>query len=154
MLSGKCARIQLGARGVGWMGALHPALAEAFGLDAEVLLFEIELDAFEAKRPGLYRAISKYPQVQRDLSLLADSTVSAAQIEALVRSKSSNLLKAFHVFDYYIGASIPEGKKSLGIALILQDENRTLTEQDVTPLMDGVMAALEQELGVQVRDGA
>lgn len=151
---GKCARIQLGERGVGWMGAMHPALAEALGLDTEVLLFELELDAFEAKRPALYRAISKYPQVQRDLSLLADEVVSAAQIEAVVRSNSSNLLKAFHVFDQYTGESIPDGKKSLGIALILQNENRTLTEQDIAPLMDGVMTALEDELGVDVRDGA
>jgi phenylalanyl-tRNA synthetase beta chain len=150
---GKSSRIMKGARAVGWMGALHPALAEVLGLDTEVLLFEITLDAFEATRPELYRAISKYPQVQRDLSLLADDTVSADQIEAVVRSKSSELLKAFHVFDHYTGASIPDGKKSLGIALILQDENRTLTEQDVTPLMDGVMTGLEQELDIQVRDG-
>jgi len=151
---GKSARIMMGERAVGWMGALHPALAEAFDVDTDVLLFEIELDAFEANRPELYRAISKYPQVQRDLSLLVDNTVSAAQIEAVVRSKSSDLLKAFHVFDHYTGASIPDGKKSLGIALILQDENRTLTEQDVTPLMEGVMTALRQELAIQVRDGA
>jgi len=150
---GKSARIMMGERAVGWMGALHPALAEVLGLDTEVLLFEIKLDAFETTRPALYRAISKYPQVQRDLSLLVDCHVSASQIEDVVRSKSAELLKAFHVFDHYTGASIPEGKKSLGIALILQDERRTLTEQDVTPLMDGVMAALEQELGVHVRDG-
>lgn len=150
---GKSARIMQGARAVGWMGALHPALAEVLGLDTEVLLFEIKLDAFEVIRPELYRAISKYPRVQRDLSLLADDTVSADQIEAVVRSKSSNLLKAFHVFDHYTGASIPDGKKSLGIALILQDENRTLSEHDVTPLMESVMKALEQELSIQVRDG-
>jgi phenylalanyl-tRNA synthetase beta chain len=150
---GKSARIMMGERAVGWMGALHPALAEVLGLDTEVLLFEIKLDAFETTRPALYRAISKYPQVQRDLSLLVDSHVSASQIEDVVRSKSAELLKAFHVFDHYTGASIPEGKKSLGIALILQDERRTLTEQDVTPLMDSVMAALEHELGVHVRDG-
>jgi phenylalanyl-tRNA synthetase beta chain len=150
---GKSARIMMGKRAVGWMGALHPALADVLGLDTEVLLFEIKLDAFEVTRPALYRAISKYPQVQRDLSLLVDSAVSASQIEAVVRSKSAELLKAFHVFDHYTGASIPDGKKSLGVALILQDERRTLTDQDVTPLMDSVMAALEHELGVHVRDG-
>ena len=85
--------------------------------------------------------------------MLVDSTVSASQIEAVVRSNSAELLKGFHVFDHYTGASIPDGKKSLGIALILQDEKRTLTEQDVTPMMDRVMAALQQELGIQVRDG-
>ncbi|NCT56583.1 MAG: phenylalanine--tRNA ligase subunit beta [Legionella sp.] len=150
---GKSARIMLGERAVGWMGALHPALAEVFGLDTEVLLFEIKLDAFEATQTPLYRAISKYPQVQRDLSLLVDQTISASQIETVVRRKSAELLKAFHVFDHYTGTSIPENKKSLGIALILQDEHRTLTEQDITPLMENVMAALESELGIHVRDG-
>ncbi|MDF1827238.1 MAG: phenylalanine--tRNA ligase subunit beta [Legionellaceae bacterium] len=150
---GKSARIMHGARAVGWMGALHPALAEVMGLDTEVLLFEIKLDAFEATQRPLYHAISKYPQVQRDLSLLVDKRITASQIEAVVRAQSAELLKAFHVFDHYTGASIPEGKKSLGIALILQDEHRTLTEHDVTPLMEGVMASLESELGIHVRDG-
>ncbi|MCH9757012.1 MAG: phenylalanine--tRNA ligase subunit beta [Gammaproteobacteria bacterium] len=154
---GKSARLYQGERAIGWMGVLHPALVETFDLDAEVMLFEVDLDALSNTRHVRYQTISKYPQVRRDLSLLVDEAVTAGQIEDTVRAeilKVSNTLKAFHLFDQYTGEQVPEGKKSLAIALTFQDAARTLTEQDITPLIQGVIEVLEQQLSIQVRDGA
>ncbi len=154
---GKSARLYLGEQAVGWMGVMHPALAESFDLEAEVMLFEVALDALAETDHVRYQTISKYPQVRRDLSLLVDEAVTAAQIEAIVQatlSKASKALKAFYLFDQYMGEQVPEGKKSLAIALTFQDAARTLTEQDITPLIQAVIEALEQQLSIQVRDGA
>jgi phenylalanyl-tRNA synthetase beta chain len=154
---GKSARVYLAERAIGWLGALHPQLAEVFGLNAEVLLFEIDLDALGDAHAVRYQPISKYPQVRRDLSLLVDKTVLARQIEDVVRDTvvpMTQALKAFDVFDSYEGAQVPEGKKSLAITLTLQDTQKTLTEDDITSVMGAVMSALETELSAQVRDGA
>jgi phenylalanyl-tRNA synthetase beta chain len=153
---GKSARVYVAERPIGWLGALHPELGEMFGLNSEVLLFELDLEALNNTHTVRYQAISKYPQVRRDLSLLVDKTVLARQIEDVVRDTvvpMTQALKAFDVFDSYEGAQVPEGKKSVAIALTLQDIKKTLTEDDIKPLMDAVMRALETELGAQVRDG-
>ncbi|MCH9716408.1 MAG: phenylalanine--tRNA ligase subunit beta [Gammaproteobacteria bacterium] len=153
----KSARLYIEEQAIGWMGVLHPALSEAFGIDADVMLFEIKLDALEEAKHVGYQAISKYPQVRRDLSLLVDDGVPAAHIEQAVRSSIADdiyLLKAFHLFDQYTGEQVPEGKKSLAIALIFQDAKLTLTEQEIMPLIESVIHGLESALAIQVRDGA
>ncbi|MDX2346294.1 MAG: phenylalanine--tRNA ligase subunit beta [Legionella sp.] len=154
---GKSARLYLGARAIGWIGVLHPALAETFDINQDIMLFEIALDALEQTNQTRYQAISKYPQVRRDLSLLIDEAVLADQIEKITRaaiSAISNHLKAFYIFDQYTGEQVPEGKKSLAIALVFQDEKRTLTEEDITKPVKAAIDALEQALSAEVRDGA
>ncbi len=153
---GKSARLYLDERAIGWIGVLHPALAESFDLTDEVMLFEVALDALQPNDKVQYQSISKYPQVRRDLSLLVDEGLTAGEIEATVREATSNIsdsLQAFHLFDQYMGEQVPEGKKSLAIALIFQDAARTLTEQDITPLVQAVIEALDKAFSVQVRDG-
>ncbi len=156
---GKSARLYLGEEAIGWMGVLHPALAETFDIDQEVILFEVRLDALLKTQKAQYQSISKYPQVRRDLSLLVDEVVLANQIEQVARqamaalSNQGNHLKAFYIFDQYAGEQVPKGKKSLAIALIFQDEARTLTEEDITQSVQAVIHALEQELSAEVRDG-
>ncbi len=154
---GKSARLYLGERAIGWMGVLHPALAESFDVDAEVMLFEVALDILDSTERRRYKTISKYPRVRRDLSLLVDETVCASEIEVVTRkamAKASHLLQSFDWFDQYTGEQVPAGKKSLAIALTFQDAARTLTEQDITPLIESVIAALEEKLPIHVRDGA
>ncbi len=153
---GKSARVYLAERAIGWIGALHPECMEALGLSREVLLFEVALTALSDTPCVRYKPISKYPQVRRDLSLLVDKAVLARSIEDVVRDTvvpMTSALKAFDVFDSYEGAQVPDGKKSLAIALTLQDKTKTLTEEDITSVMDAVMRALEAELGAEVRDG-
>ena len=154
---GKSARLYVDKTPVGWMGVLHPALLESLDLDlkTDVMLFEIAYDAFKNKSNVRYQAVSKYPQVRRDLSLLMDEQITLEQVELLIRSHilaHTDTLKSFNVFDQYTGEQVPSGKKSLAIALVFQDAKRTLTEQDITPVMTVVIEALEQALAIQVRE--
>ena len=157
---GKSARIYLGEQAVGWIGVLHPALAESFDLTEEVILFEIALAPLVHTKPVQYQKISKYPQVRRDLSLLIDKAVHADEVEVVVRSViqalpyHANRLKAFYIFDKYMGEQVPVGKKSLAIALIFQDEQRTLTEEDIKQAVEAVITGLSAQLSAEVRDGA
>lgn len=152
---GQSARIMIGEREAGWIGVLHPRLLDALDLNVEIMLFELSLAALHIDKPVQYRQISKYPQIRRDLSLLVDVAVSAGQIEQAVREVvAQDLLKAFDVFDVYTGESIPVGKKSLAIALTLQDEKRTLTDTEINAVIDAILKKLDVEFSIVLREAA
>ncbi len=150
---GQSARILIGEREVGWMGVLHPRLVDALDINADVMLFELSLSELVHDKPANFQRISKYPQIRRDLSLLVSHDVSAWQIEAVVRDVvKGNLLKAFDVFDVYTGESIPVGKKSLAIALTLQDDSRTLVDTEVANVTSAILKELDDKFTIVLRD--
>jgi phenylalanyl-tRNA synthetase beta chain len=122
-------------------------------LNHEVMLFELSLDGLCQSMPVRYQAISKYPRIRRDLSLLVNAQVATSEIEQAVRAVvSAELLKSFDVFDVYMGASIPDGKKSLAIALTLQDDNRTLVDAEVNEVIAAVLKKLADDYSIALRD--
>lgn len=138
---------------IGWCGALHPRVIEALELSSDVLLFELNLELLTSKSKIVFHPISKYPKIRRDLSLLAANEITVGQIEQVIRSVIANeRLKAFDVFDVYRGKSIPEGKKSIGIALTMQDDTLTMTDEQVNALIDAVIRKLNLELAITLRE--
>ena len=152
---GQSARILIGDKPAGWVGALHPGLLEELGLSAEVILFELSLAPLNNDKPIRYQPISKYPQIRRDLSLLVNKSVTAGQIELAVREVvEPGLLKSLDIFDVYTGESIPADKKSLAMALTLQDEKRTLIDAEITAVIDTILKKLDVDLAIVLRDAA
>ena len=150
---GQSARILIGGKEAGWMGALHPRFLDELGLSTEVMLFELSLEALFHQNPIRYQHISKYPQIRRDLSLLVNTSVTAGQIEQAVREVvAPGWLKAFDVFDVYMGESIPSGKKSLAIGLTLQDEKRTLVDAEINAVIDTILKKLDVEFAIVLRE--
>ncbi|MBI2786924.1 MAG: phenylalanine--tRNA ligase subunit beta, partial [Legionella longbeachae] len=150
---GQSAQIKINGIPAGWMGVLHPRLADALDLHHDVLLFEIHLEALTNRVSPRYKSISKYPQIRRDLSFLVDADISVMEIELTVRSTvKENWLKSFDVFDLYKGEGIPLGKKSLAIALILQDENRTLVDTEINSLIGAIINTLENKFSIILRE--
>ncbi|MFZ4077434.1 MAG: phenylalanine--tRNA ligase subunit beta, partial [Legionellaceae bacterium] len=150
---GQSARIYRNDEPIGWLGTLHPRLADSFDVGFDVMLFECALGDTQVSDPLRYQPISKYPSIRRDLSLLLDSSVSVGRLEQVIRQVvSAERLKSFDVFDVYSGEGIPTGKKSIAIALTLQDEHRTLVDAEVNAIIDAVLKALWDELAVTLRD--
>lgn len=149
---GQTARIMLNDVEIGWLGTLHPRLLDALDLNQDVVLFELLIKPFTGQLPVRYRSISKYPQIRRDLSLLANNEITAAQIEKAVREVvTADLLKSFDVFDVYTGDSIPAGKKSLAIALTLQNDNRTLVDNEINTIISAILKKLQDEFAIILR---
>lgn len=150
---GKSAQIMVDGHAAGWIGVLHPRLADDLSLTDEVILFELNLAPLISKTVPQYKKISRFPSVRRDLSFLIDKNVSASQIEAAVRDVvSADRLKSFDVFDVYLGESIPADKKSLAIALTLQDGSRTLVDDDIQSMIEQIIAKLNQDFAITLRD--
>ncbi len=150
---GQSAEIKINGESAGWMGILHPRLADALDLQDDVLLFEINLAALIGHEAPRYKTISKYPQIRRDLSFLVDADISVMQIEAVVREViKENWLKSFDVFDVYTGEGVPHGKKSLAVAMTLQDESRTLVDTEINSLISAIINMLENKFSIILRE--
>lgn len=148
---GRTARIHLGDRAIGWLGALHPATASRWDLDDAAIVFELDLEeAFSAEIPR-YSAFSKFPSVRRDIAVVVDESVAAGALVAAARRAGGELLQEVLVFDLYRGSNIDSSRKSIALGLILQDTSRTLIDEDADVALAEIVSHLQTELGATIR---
>jgi len=139
---------------IGWLGELHPLVAESWELPA-ASCFEIDLDRLIAAAPVEtgYEDLIGYPPLRQDLAVVLPEDVPAARVLAAVREAAGELLRDVRVFDVYTGAQVGEGnRRSLALALSFRAADRTLTDEDVAPVHERIVAALGA-LGGELRHG-
>ncbi|WP_295334753.1 phenylalanine--tRNA ligase subunit beta [Flavobacterium sp.] len=95
--------------------------------------------------------IPKYPEVRRDLALLVDETIAFDAIYNIARQTEKSLLKDVNLFDVYQGKNLPEGKKSYAVSFTLQDNTKTLTDEQIDKIMSKLLKNMENELGASLR---
>lgn len=98
-----------------------------------------------------FQEISKYPEVRRDLALLVDQNLNYENLYNLAFKTEKDLLKKVNLFDVYQGKNLPEGKKSYALSFILQDEQNTLTENQIEKTMQKLTTKFENEFGAILR---
>jgi phenylalanyl-tRNA synthetase beta chain len=137
---------------VGWIGALHPDLAEALELKDETFAAELRLaPLLEAPADvARLRPIPRQPAVSRDLSIVCVRETEAAALLDRVRAAAGPLLREVSVADRYEGPPVPEGRMSLTLALRYQDSSRTLTGEEVEASVAAVTRALHGA-GAEIR---
>ena len=150
---GRCAAVSINGVHLGYMGQVHPLVAQNYGMDCEVYCAELSFTKmFEMQLPeATYVPLPKYPGVSRDLSLLCDEAVTVAQIEDVITANGGKLLRGVRLFDIYRGVGVPEGKKSMAFSLELRADDRTLTDSDSEGVITKVLAALKEKLDAVLR---
>ena len=152
-LPGSCAAVLAGADVVGVIGEVHPRTLEHFEIASEaVALFELDVDALAravSTEPVRYRAIARYPGALRDLAVVLDANVPAAQVQAIIERDA--LVSHATLFDVYEGADVAAGKRSLAYRVLFQAPDRTLVGDEVSQAMTTIVAALEREVGATLR---
>jgi phenylalanyl-tRNA synthetase beta chain len=148
---GRGARVARDGETVGYLGALHPQLAKALDLSADVHVLELALEPLLARRLPHAQAVPRFPAVRRDIAMDLPETVNWSQIEQLVRDTLGERLKELRLFDRYSGKGVEAGRKSLAMGLILQDASRTLTDDDADRCVREAVAALEQTCKARLR---
>ncbi len=128
---------------IGWIGELHPLVAAAWDLSG-ASCFELDLDRLIAAAPTdtAYEDLIGYPPLRQDIAVLLPQQVSAQQALTSARAAGGELLRDVHVFDVYSGPQVGEGRRSLALALSFRAADRTLTEEDVAPARERIVAAL------------
>jgi phenylalanyl-tRNA synthetase beta chain len=154
---GRGGRIQLGPKlTIGWFGEIHPALAESYDLSGPVAAFELDLDAIPEPRKKPTRAkpalkLNDLMGLSRDFAFLVDRDVAAGTILKAARSADKALVSGVDVFDVFEGKGVPEGKKSVAIAVTLQPQDHTLTDEEIDKVAAGIVAAVAKATGGTLR---
>jgi phenylalanyl-tRNA synthetase beta chain len=149
---GRSAAVAAGGIELGWVGDVHPLVARDWDLQ-DVAAFELDLDALvaQAGTTPVYEDLTSFPELREDVAIVVDAGVPAARVLEVVRDAGGELLARAEVFDVYRGEQIAEGRTSLAIALRFRAPDRTLTDADVAPVRERIVARLTDELGGELR---
>ncbi|WP_339071207.1 phenylalanine--tRNA ligase subunit beta [Pseudomonas idahonensis] len=148
---GQTARIERDGREVGYLGAIHPELAKNLGLDRPVYVFELVLGEVAQGRLPKFHELSRFPEVRRDLALLADRDVAASAVLDVIRENAGEWLTDLRLFDVYQGKGIDPHRKSLAVGLTWQHPSRTLNDDEVNSTTQNILTSLEQRLNATLR---
>ncbi|PXX90446.1 phenylalanine--tRNA ligase subunit beta [Marinobacter vulgaris] len=148
---GQTAELMRAGEHVGWLGTLHPQVQKKLELNGTILMFELFLNSIVSGYVPNFKDISKFPEVRRDLAIIIGSDVGFADVERVAKKHAGGYLTALRAFDVYEGESLGEGNRSLALSLFWQHPERTLNEEEVHSLFNGVIEALREELGATLR---
>jgi phenylalanyl-tRNA synthetase beta chain len=148
---GQTARIERDGRLVGFIGAMHPELAKTLGIDQPVFLFELVLAEIASGRMPKFSELSRFPEVRRDLALLADREVAASVLLDAIRGAAGEYLTDLKLFDVYHGKGIDPHRKSLAVGLTWQHPSRTLNDDEVNANIQNILSLLEQKFNATLR---
>jgi phenylalanyl-tRNA synthetase beta chain len=146
--------LQLGPKTLGAFGELHPAVIEALDARPPLAGFEVFLDAVPEPRSGRAKApihLSVFQPIERDFAFVVDHDLPADTLLHAARGVDRKLLSEIRLFDVYQGTGLPEGKKSLAITVVLQPQERTLTDADIEAFSQRLIAQVEKATGGQLR---
>ena len=149
---GRQANIMYRGNVVGYMGEVHPQVAENYSINERVYIavidmpYIVEYASFDRK----YTGIAKFPAVTRDISMVMKKEILVGQVEEIIEKKGGKLLESYQLFDIYEGEQILAGHKSVAYSITFRASDRTLEDKDVNEAMDKILNAL-QGLGIELR---
>ena len=136
------------------IGTVAPALARKFDVRQPVFAAEIcwqSLLKLVSRVKVKFQEMPKFPEVRRDLAVLIDENVAYADLCRAAQKSVKKILKQVSLFDVYRGDKIPEGKKQYAINFVLQDPEKTLTDQEVEKAMSRLLATFQNQFGAVLR---
>ncbi len=137
---------------VGYLGEIHPDVADTYGIGERAYVAVIDMPEItkRATFDRKYKGIARYPAVTRDISMVMPKEILAGQIEEVIEAKGGAYLESYALFDLYEGVQIKEGCKSMAYSIVFRAKDRTLEEADVSFAMEKILKALE-DMGAELR---
>jgi phenylalanyl-tRNA synthetase beta chain len=142
---GRSGAVRQGPRIVlGYFGELHPSAQDALGLEGHAVAFEVLLDQIADPKRKRRAApdLALFQPVRRDFAFLVPRRVGAEAVLRAVRGAERALIERSSIFDVYEGDNVAEGQRSLGVEIVLQPRERTLTDMDIEAVCAKVVAAV------------
>ncbi|MBR3844097.1 MAG: phenylalanine--tRNA ligase subunit beta, partial [Clostridia bacterium] len=143
---GRQASASINGEIVGRLGEIHPSTASEMDIDQKVYVAEINMEALYniPSKQIIYKPISQFPAITRDIALICDLKIPVATLEKTIHSVNNKLIQSVELFDVYEGNQIETDKKSVAYSIVLQSDNKTLTDEDCNAVMNKIFKALEQ----------
>ena len=149
---GQSAAIELDGKEIGFIGTIHPLIAQKLGLNGKAVVFEILWDAIANRRVVQAKEISKFPANRRDLALVVADNVPAGDIIDACKQAGGEKLTQVNLFDVYQGIGVASGHKSLAISLTIQDNEKTLEDDEINAVISAVLNEVKQRFNAELRD--
>lgn len=152
MHPGRTADILLDGETVGYVGQIHPTTAGDWDI-AETYALQVDLTSLlqAVETPVRYHTLPRFPSTTRDIAIVVDENVPAAEVKEVIESAGGSTLYSTSLFDVYQGENLTPGKKSLAFTLVYLDPERTLTDEEVSSAHDQVLRMLEEKTGAELR---
>jgi len=149
----RAASVKLNGEEIGFLGDLHPDVAEKFQLKGVPVVGELDLEKAieEAPLHKSFYPLPRYPASRRDLAVLVPRGVSAGEIEACIKAAGGGILESIALFDLYEGDPVPDGYRSLAYTIVYRSPDKTLTDEEVAGIHENVEQELYRRLNVLLR---
>ncbi|CDS49904.1 Phenylalanyl-tRNA synthetase beta chain [Polaromonas sp. CG9_12] len=156
MHPGRCASVSAAGRQIGFVGELHPQWRQSYELAQAPLLFELELDAVLQRQVPVFKAVSKFQLVERDIAVIVQESISHhAFMSAIREANTQDLLKKATLFDVYrpqhASLNLQMGEKSLAVRLVLSSNAGTLTEDAIDSAIQEIVVMLQIRFQARLR---
>ena len=150
---GRCANVFWHDHLIGTLGELHPMVLENYNIGSRAYVADLDFNILLqlAKEVKLFKAIPKFPAIERDMAVVVEESVTNYDVESVVKSVSGELLESVKLFDVYRGPQIGDGNKSVAYALVFRAQDRTLTDEEINPVFEAILKALEEKVNAQLR---
>ncbi len=144
--------IFINGKRAGFIGRLHPSIKEKLEIRGEPIIAEIDIEEVlsEGKRV-IYNEVSKYPPIVRDIAFVIDKSLSVSKLLNEIESHIGDMMEDLRVFDIYTGEKVGEGKKSVGVRIVFRSKEKSLTDDEVNRIVDGLINYLGERLGAKIR---
>ena len=149
---GKSAQILVDDQPIGWLGELHPRWQKKYGLQRNTILFEMESGSLMSKSLPAVKEISKFPLVRRDIAIIVDNDVSVHSLLDAINTGKSAIVSDFSLFDIYRGKGMDDSKKSLAFRVLLQDTEKTLTDEEADSAVASIVEILKNKFSATLRN--
>ena len=150
---GRCAHIYACGKFLGIIGQIHPKVAANFKIGVEtycaLLDFNVLLSGYTTDRQ--YKALPKFPATSRDIAVILDKNINVGEVIKIIESNRNGILESYSLFDVYEGEQVGDGKKSVAYSLLFRAEDRTLTDKEVSEVMDKILSGLKEKLNAELR---
>ncbi|MFN2382251.1 MAG: phenylalanine--tRNA ligase subunit beta [Guyparkeria sp.] len=141
---GQAAEILIDGQPVGEIGALHPDTLKAFDLKGPVFAARLSLSGIGDRPLAQSAPLSKFPRIRRDLALVTPTTLAFSELAAAIHAAGGDFLRQVEPFDRYVGEGVAEGHQSLAVKLVFQNDERTLTDDEITDTINHILENLRQ----------
>ena len=153
---GRSGTLRLGKNVLAYFGEIHPGVLKKFGIKQRVMAFEVILSNIPLPRSSNDKAkkkleLSSFQPVDKDLAFVVDKTVPAVNLMTAAKTADREFIADVRVFDVYEGENLPEGKKSIALALTFQPKDKTFTDQDIENLMNKVIQEMKKKCNAELR---
>lgn len=151
---GRCGNLMINDKVVGVLGELHPSVLENYDINRKCYCAELDFSLLMefTRLDRLYKPLPKYPAITRDFAIVVKEEIYVREIEKIISQKGGNILESYKLFDVYRGNQVPEGCKSVAYTLTYRHKERTLTDEDVNKVHEGIVNTIAQQLGGTLRD--